>query len=114
MVSMAFAMPLLPGKQDVLKTFVTALKTERAAEFNAAQTTVVQESWFVQSTPMGDLIICQFQSPDPLMVLSNLAGANDEFAMWFKAQILDITGVDFGNPPDQLPIERVFDWSKAK
>lgn len=114
MVSMAFAMPLLPGKRAALNNFVTALKTDRAAEFNAAQTTVVQESWFVQSTPMGDLVICEFQSPDPMMVMSNLAQADDEFAHWFKAQILDITGVDFGNPPDQLPIERVFDWSQAK
>ncbi len=114
MVPMAFALPVLPGKHAALREFAAALKGERSAEYNEAQATVAREAWFLQSTPIGDFVICEFQSPDPMVVLGNLAIADDPFAQWFKAQISDITGVDFGNPSASLNVEPIFDWAKPE
>jgi hypothetical protein len=34
---------------------------------------------------------------------TNLATDDSEFATWFRARVLDVTGVDFGAPSDGPP-----------
>ena len=104
--------PLLPGKREALAEFVEKLNGERHAEYVASQVTVVQESWFVQPTPMGDLIIVHLEAPDPLAVFAGLAVSEEPFDAWFRAQVQDITGVDLTQMPPGLP-ERVFHYVKA-
>jgi hypothetical protein len=42
--------------------------------------------------------------------LRDLATAQDEFTVWFRAQLLDITGIDLSVPMDAPFPKVVFDW----
>ena len=37
--------------------------------------------------------------------------ADDEHTVWFRQQILDVTGIDMSAPDDSPPPELVLDWS---
>jgi len=105
------AFPLLPGKRDALDRLVRALTGERKSEYDTAQATVLRESWFVQSTPQGDLIIVHFDAPDVEAVFAGLATSQEPFDVWFRDQVLDITGVDLSQPSPGTS-ECVFQWRR--
>lgn len=108
----AFFIPLLPGKKDAAIAFATSLMTDRKAGFENAQTTVTKESWFLQETPMGDFMIVYYHAPDLEAVHSALAASQEPFDVWFRAQILDLTGIDISTPMDNLP-QQVLAWSRG-
>lgn len=109
----AFFVPLLPGKKDAAIAFANALMSERVADFDNAQTTVTKESWFLQETPMGDFVIVYYHAPDLAAVHSALATSEEPFDVWFRAQILDLTGIDISTPLEDLPIQAL-DWSSGE
>jgi len=104
--------PVLPGKTDALKAFAATISGERSQEFGEAQSTILAEAWYLQATPMGDFVLAQFSAPSIANVFMGLATADDDFCTWYRAQILDITGVDLAHPPSALP-ERIFDWRRT-
>jgi len=112
MIENAFFVPLLPNKKEAALEFTTAMMGERLAEFNKAQTTVTKESWFLQETPHGDFLIVYYHSPDPDKVHAALAVSEEPFDVWFRGQILELTGIDISTPLGNLP-RQVLAWSKA-
>lgn len=112
MIENAFFVPILPGKTDAAKAFANTLTNERRAELDNAQTTVTKESWFLQETPHGDFLIVYYVSPDPEQVHAALAASDEPFDVWFRSQVLDITGIDISTPLGGLPTQ-VLAWSKG-
>lgn len=108
----AMVLPVLPGKREALFEFARALMHERKPEYERSQVTVRKESWFLQPTPQGDLCLVHFESEDPDAVFAGLAESQDPFDVWFRAQVLDTTGVDLTQPPDILPL-RFFHWERS-
>lgn len=111
MIENAFFVPLLPGKADAARAFAEALSGPRRAELDDAQTTVTKESWFLQETPHGDFMIVYYVSPDPKKVHQALAVSEEPFDVWFREQILDLTGIDISTPFPGLP-EQILSWSR--
>lgn len=91
--------------------FANSLMNERKADLDAAQTTVTKESWFMQETPMGDFLIVYYHSPDPERVHAALAVSQEPFDIWFREQILDLTGIDISTPLPGLP-KQILAWSR--
>lgn len=112
MNTIAVAFPLLPGKREALSTFAQTLMTERKADFERSQVSVSRESWYVQPTPVGDLIIAYFEAPDIAAVFEGLAISEEPFDIWFRDQIQNVTGVDMSKPPEGWS-ERIFNWERA-
>lgn len=112
MVENAFFVPLLPGKKDAAIAFANTMMTERLDEYNNAQVTVTKESWFLQETPMGDFLIIYYHSPDPEKVHAALAVSEEPFDVWFREQVLDITGIDISTPLPGLPTQ-ILAWTRA-
>lgn len=107
----AFFVPILPGKKEAALAFAHSLTNERRSEMDNAQTTVTKESWFLQETPHGDFLIVYYVSPDPEKVHQALAASQEPFDVWFRAQVLEITGIDLSTPPPGVPT-RVLAWSR--
>jgi hypothetical protein len=105
------AFPLLPGKRPHLGRFVDALLGERRTEYTRSQVSVVRERWYLQSTPLGDLILVYMEVPDPKLAFSSMAASQEPFDVWFREQVLEITGVDLAQTPAALPL-RVFQWTR--
>jgi len=107
----AFMVPVLPGKTEAARGFAGKLMSEKRAELDSAQVTVTKESWFLQETPHGDFIIVYYHAPNLDAVHSALAASTEPFDVWFREQVLDITGIDISTPPESLPTQ-ILNWSR--
>ncbi len=96
------AFPILAGKEQQGRDFATTCVGERRQEFDAhlARDGVTRESWALQETPMGSLMLVWFEAPDVEKAFTELATSSDEFTVWFRGQVKDLTGVDLGAPPE--------------
>jgi hypothetical protein len=112
MNSIAIMFPVLPNKREQLFRFAADLSVPRAAEYAESQESVQRESWFLQSTPMGDFLIVHFEAPDPAGVFTALAQSTTPFDTWFREQAQEITGIDFTKPGGDLP-KMVFKYEKG-
>jgi hypothetical protein len=112
MSSTALMVPILPNKRDQLFEFANALSGARASEYAESQESVLNETWYLQSTPMGDFLIVHFEAPNPAGVFAALAESATPFDTWFRQQAQEITGVDFSKPLGELP-RVVFQYKRA-
>jgi hypothetical protein len=101
MEQVCFALPVLPGKTADARTFLSALDNSRKAEFDRSERRIgiVKESWFLQHLQHGDVLIGYMESPNFSDSLQKFAQSRDDFDLWFKSQMLEVTGVDLNNPP---------------
>ena len=103
------AFPLLPGKTEAGKEFAKACMGPRRAEFAEAlkKEGITKESWFLQKTPQGDMVIVHFEAEDVEEAFETEAASKDPFMVWFKQQVKSVTGVDLEQPSDQSPPEEI-------
>lgn len=100
----AFVFPLLPGKLPALEQFIEALSTEWREEHDRLHSGIVSESWFVQSTALGEIVIVHLVTSDPYEVFADLAISQEAFQVWFRAQVLELTGMNLAViPPFSMP-----------
>jgi hypothetical protein len=106
------AFPVLPGKEDEPRKFAQET-LDRGDEFAASQgrVGVTKEEWSLQQTPMGSLVVVRFEGSDIEAVFADLAQSNDEFDVWFKGRVLEITGVDLDAPSDDPLPELILTWA---
>ena len=104
--------PCLPGKEAAIKSFASECLGPRRADFDKMQATggTSRETWSLQQTPMGAFVVVWFEG-DPEQAFGELAADQGDFALWFKAQVKDISGVDLGAPSDDPLPETVLEWS---
>jgi hypothetical protein len=101
MDQVCFALPVIDGRTGDARAFFFELEQQRKAEFDASERRIgiTKESWYLQQTPRGDLVIGYMESPDFAAALGAFAQSADAFDVWFKQRMLTITGVDLNNPP---------------
>jgi len=58
---------------------------------------------------MGSFMLVWFEG-DVEKAFGDLATDDSEFMTWFRAQVLDVTGVDLGAPPDGPPPAVLVDY----
>src|SRR3954447_7073548 len=93
--------PILEGKEEAGRSFAAETVGARRSGFEAlqARSNVTRETWAMQETPMGSFMLVWFEG-DVEKAFTDLATNESEFAVWLRAQVNDITGVDLGKPPD--------------
>ena len=105
--------PILPGKEQGGRDFAAACMGERRKGFEAqaARTGLTRETWALQETPMGSFMLVWFEAPDIEKSFTELATSDDEFTIWFRGQVKDVTGVDLGAPPESPLPDVLVDWA---
>jgi len=105
--------PILPGKEQGGKDFAAACIGERRKGFEAqlARTGLSRETWALQETPMGSFMLVWFEAPDIEKTFTELATSDDEFTIWFRGQVKDVTGFDLSAPPEGPPPDLLVDWN---
>lgn len=103
-----FALHLLPGKTEGARSFMRELD-ERYAEyaFSEQRIGITKESWYLQHTPRGDVLLAYLESPDLTCALKRFSESKDEFELWFKKRLAEATGVDLNDQPSSLMSERL-------
>jgi hypothetical protein len=101
MDQIGFALPILPGKTDDARAFFQELEQQRKHDYAVSEQriNVTKELWFVQQTPMGDLLVAYIESPNAANALGQFAQSQGAFDQWFKRRLAEVTGVDLNNPP---------------
>jgi Family of unknown function (DUF6176) len=101
MDQVCFALPVLAGKTEEARAFFSELETQRKSAYAASEQriNITKESWYLQQTPQGDLLLAYIESPDFANALRMFSQSQDEFDQWFKQQVAEVTGVDLNDPP---------------
>jgi len=105
------AFPILPGKEQEGRDLAAACIGERRTGFEAqlARGGLTRETWALQETPMGSFMLVWFDAPNIEKAFMELATSDDEFTIWFRGQVKDVTGVDLGAPPEGPPPDVLVD-----
>ena len=100
MQSIAFALPVLPGKAEALKNLATEIDGPRRGEMEdlLKSTGATIENWYFQATPQGDMVIIYLEGEDIGRAFQAFIALSDPFARWYKEQLLAIHGIDFNQP----------------
>lgn len=105
------AFPILAGKEQAGRDFAATCMGERRKEFDAqlVRNGLTRETWALQETPMGSFMLVWFEAPDIEAAFTDLATSVDEFTIWFRGQVMDLTGVDLSAPPQGPPPDVLVD-----
>ena len=100
MKTLCGAFPILPGKTEAGREFAKTVMGQKRSEFSQAlkKHGISKESWFLQKTPQGDMLIVHFEADDVEKAFEVLAKSKDPFHVWFKEQVKSITGIDMEQP----------------
>ena len=111
MATMAVAFPILPGKSGDARRFAEEVMGPRRSEAAASwgRMGVTHESWYLQSTPMGDLIVVWMEAADPAAAFQTWGASREPYDVWFKQTAGAICGLDFNQPMPALP-QQIMDW----
>lgn len=113
MALLAVAIPILPGKTPEWRSWMEELNGARHQEFADSRNRVgLHERTFLQSTPMGDLVIITLEGDDPGRAFGQLLSATDEFSTWFGERAMAVHG-DAASPTTMSPPELVADSERA-
>ena len=98
--------PLLPGKTEDARAFQRELDTARKADCDRSERRIgiTKEYWFVASVPAGDQLVVYMESADFGRALQLFAASQDEFDLWFKRRLAEVSGVDLGNLPPGMAL----------
>jgi hypothetical protein len=104
--------PIQAGKEEDARAFAAETFGARRPDFEAhlAQAGITRETWAVQETPMGSLMLVWFEG-DVEKAFGDLATDDSEYMMWFRSRVLDVTGVDLAAPSDDPPPAVLIDYS---
>lgn len=103
--------PIQAGKEQAARAFAAETIGARRAGFEEHLTRVgiTRETWSLQETPMGSLMVVWFDG-DVEKAFTDLATNDSEYISWFRAQVLDVTGVDLAAPSDAPPPEVLVEY----
>jgi hypothetical protein len=107
------AFPILPGKVHAARAFAKETMGGRRSGYEESQKRggITRETWSIQETPDGNaLVLVWFECPDPEKSFTELAHDSSDFAVWFRGQVMEISGVDLTQAPESGP-EVILDWT---
>jgi hypothetical protein len=113
MQTVAFALPLTPGKTEEWKDWSNELTGARQSEYQASRRRlgITTERAYYQQTQMGDMAVVYIEAEDLQQVFGGLATSQDSFDVWFRERVKELfNGVDLAQqPPPFPPPVQVFD-----
>jgi hypothetical protein len=112
LASYGFVVPVKEGSVERNRAFAAELNGPRKAEFEASRRAlgITSEQVWMQETPMGTMSVVYLEADDIMAALGGLGMSQDPFLVWWRAQILDIHGVDLSKPPSGPPNEQVMNY----
>src|SRR3954468_1669130 len=106
--TLAFAVPILPGKTDADRTAMESCRDgDRKADHAAsrARAGITRESVWIQSTPGGDVAVVVLEADDGGAGMGAVDGYQEPFDVWFREVLQYVPGIDLSDgfpPPEQV------------
>lgn len=106
------AFPVLRGKEEDIRKFAAEMvgpRRQEAEEFYRSFG-VIRESWHYQETPHGPMVISVTDVEGEISAKAQAyVDSVRPFDLWFKDQVLNLTGIDPNAQPLGPPSEVIFD-----
>ena len=112
MAVLAFALPILPGKQEAWRRFCQELLESRRCEYEESRRHLGisrEVTWFAQ-TAQGEMAIVSMEGDHPEQVLLTLATSELPFDDWLRQQLVELHGLEVVKRPQGLACELIFSW----
>ena len=107
---LAMTIPIPPGKTPALEQHLAEAKNHPDIDETFKGFGISRETWHVQETVQGDLLMLVFDADDPFTMLQEFSCSNDDLPVWQRQSIKEILGVDLSQPPPAPPSRLIFDW----
>ena len=107
---LAMALPVPAGKTRALEQHIAEAREHEDFEETLKGFGIVHESWHIQETPGGDLLIMVFQAADPAAMLEEFSRSEKPLVVWQKQFLKEAIGVDLSQPPPGPPPKTIFEW----
>lgn len=108
--------PVLPGKDDDVRAFYEEVES-RKEEFDESEQRlgITKEVAWLAAVEGGTAMVIYIESGDFAQAFSTFVQSQEEFDLWFKQRVLDVSGLDLNNPPEMaLPeVLSVYTSSRA-
>jgi hypothetical protein len=98
--------PVKPGKEEALRDFYREIEGARNEEYDRSEQRlgIKKEVAFSAKTDGGTIAVIYIESENFESAFGQFVQSKDDFDLWFKQQVLDISGLDLNNPPEmELP-----------
>lgn len=108
MQSIAFAVPMLPGKTETDRAALASCRNgERKEAYEDARRRagITRETVWIQSTPAGDVAVVYLEADDVAAAFKTLGTSDEPFDRWFRDHIREVHGVALEEgfpPPEQV------------
>jgi hypothetical protein len=111
MASLAFVLPVLPGKESTDREQIERFKNEESEEFSAWNRSngVTRHAVWHQKTPQGTTAIVLIEADDISAALRGPATSQEPFDHKFRQWINDVHGVDLATDPP-ADVAHLIDW----
>ncbi len=111
MPAVAFAVPIVPGKEEADRQWLQECAGPRRDEYvrSRERMGVSQEVVWHQQTPQGTLAVVYMELEDPARMFEVTATSDDPFDQWFREKAQEIHGTDLSQPAPGGPPQMVFD-----
>jgi hypothetical protein len=116
MAVVAFALPILPGQEEVVRRMGEAVsgseELREGYEESRARLGISEEKVWIQRTPIGQSMIVYWETEDPQRTLREMVNSQDEFDEEFRQMIENAApAVDFSKE-NPLSTELLFEWQQ--
>jgi hypothetical protein len=108
MGTIAFAAPIVPGKEDAWAEFVGQVTGARKAEFddfNTRHGLTDHRAWLQKNPDGSSVVIVVADGPGAETFMSEFLTSDDAFDKWFTESVVEVHGFDLSAPPPP-PAER--------
>ena len=103
MATLAFAMPIIPGKEDLDRESIQQMASPGPEHdaYVAARRALgfSREAVFHQSTPNGTMAVVILEADDPAQAFGQMAMSDDPVTQRFRELVKEVHGVDLANDP---------------
>ncbi len=114
MGSFAFALPIIPGQEEVVRRLSEAVSDSgdlrEGYERSRERLGITEEKVWVQRTPIGWSMIVYWETDDPQRTLREMAGSQDEFDEQFRKIIKTAAPAIDLSAEQPLSNELLFSW----
>lgn len=110
MAVMAMVVPVPEGKLQALEDHIQEARARDDFESTLRGFGIEHESWHVQETPGGTLLILVFQCDDPPAMMQAFGASDAPLPTLQRAVLKETLGMDLTQPPPGPPPRIIFDW----
>lgn len=113
MQQICLALPVVSGRSDDARDFMRELEESRKQEYARSEERIgiTKEVWYLAALPAGEVLVAYMETDDFGRALELFSQSRDDFDMWFKLRLSEVTGVDLNNPPEMTLPELLSSYS---